>query len=169
MDFKKGLGLFSLVALLSVFSAGCFDTPTEVILASDAVKIPGLPQKYLSYTIIPVPGSNDYRYSKPAEAGENALSGYARALLLKDDIYIVQTRDDNQPTYTIDFYKLVNNGGAVELKSAFPANEFNPENFGVKWEIDDMGMETIYGSRENILAYLRAYAGTSFTVSANPG
>jgi len=169
MRVRKASSLLVLSVFLCLFAAGCFDTPTEVILVSDAVKISGLPQKYLTYTITPVPGSNDYRYHKPAADGAPEVSGYARAILLKDDIYVAQFRDDNQQGYTIEFFKLVNNAGVAELKVALPETFPNPEDYGVKWEMDDFGMETVAGPRESIMAYIRAHAGLNFTVSQQPG
>ena len=128
---KKGLKKFTPLCLLifiSFFIAGCYEVQEEIISASQAVRIEGLPEIYYTYTLSARTGSNDYHFAKPAEKDSPAESGYARALPLKDNIYILQLKFDNYKNYLIMFTKLINNaeGKGKELRMVFPKEVIDP-------------------------------------------
>lgn len=166
---RKGLkrcALFCLVALFCLFSAGCYETENEIILASQAVRVEGFPQNYSGYTITAVSGSNDYRYLKPAENNLPAESGYLRMVPLRDNIYIVQVKDDSYQNYIIMFLRLVNGAGGKDLKMVFPeanAKIDDVSRYGIKINANDWFGAQLSGSRKNIMTFLKAHANATFT------
>ena len=164
---KKGLKKFTPLCLLifiSFFIAGCYEVQEEIISASQAVRIEGLPEIYYTYTLSARTGSNDYHFAKPAEKDSPAESGYARALPLKDNIYILQLKFDNYKNYLIMFTKLINNaeGKGKELRMVFPKEVIDPASYGVNLKVENLAMVTLTGDRKNILSFLKAYAAVNF-------
>ena len=152
-----------LLVFLSLFTAGCYDVKHEVISASEAVSIEGLPKTYWTYTITAVPDTNDYRFASPAEEDSPAESGYLRAVLLKDNIYIVQVKSDNYQNYFLMFFKLVDDAGGKAIRMAFPETAIEPAQYGVKIKVNNFYGTTLMGSRRNIMGFLKAYAKVNFT------
>jgi hypothetical protein len=101
-------GLMLLTAVILAF-AGCYETDVEVINASSAVAVYGVPGNYTfekggTLTISTVPDSNDYRFREVSK--DNKVStGYLRIVPLRGDIYIVQARYDNESVYYLAFYQ----------------------------------------------------------------
>lgn len=164
-DLKK-LVLFCLVALLCFFSAGCYETQNEIILSSQGMRIEGFPQSYNGYTITRAPGSNDYRYLKPAENNSPAESGYMRVVLLRDNIYIAQVKDDSYRNFIIMFLRLVNGPGGGELQIVSPKYDAyldDVSRYGIKVNGNDWFGAQLNGSRGNIMGFLKAHTKATFT------
>ncbi|MDD5195720.1 MAG: hypothetical protein PHQ96_08635 [Candidatus Omnitrophica bacterium] len=162
---KKGFKnriFFCLLAFLCLFSSGCYDAKKEVISASEAVKIEGLPKTYWTYAITPVTNGNDYRFLSPAEKNSPAESGYLRAVPLKDNIYIVQVKYDNYQNYILMFFKLISAASGKEIRMAFPDTAIEASQYGVSTEVNNFYGTTLVGNRKNIMAFLRAYAKVNF-------
>jgi hypothetical protein len=162
MRCLKTLSFLCLIVFLSLFVSGCYDVKYEIISASEAVRIDALPKTYWTYTITAVANSNDYRFSSPAEKNSPTGSGYIRALPLKDDIYIVQIKADNYPNYVIMFFRLANGTGGKEIRLAFPTAAIEPSQYGVSTHTNNFYGITLVGSRENIMALLKAYSKVNF-------
>jgi hypothetical protein len=163
---RKGLkrcALFCFAALFCLFCAGCTYVKHEVILISEAVSVKGLPKVYEGYTITAVPSCNDYYFTKPAEKDSSAESGYARAVLLKDNIYIVQIKYDNYPDYIIMLLKFTNDASGKSLNMVFSDTNIEPSQYGVSLKVNGFYGATLIGSRKNIMAFLRAYAKANLT------
>ncbi|MFH0732349.1 MAG: hypothetical protein V2A72_05460 [Candidatus Omnitrophota bacterium] len=165
-SIKRGLkafALFCLIACLSFFTTGCYDVKDEVISAKEAVAIPDLPTTYMTYTITPVPGSNDYRFTNTPGNNAPPESGYARAVLLRDNIYIVQVKYDNYANYMVMFLKFINDANGKELRTVFPEIKAEPSQYNVRLDVGGFFDMTLVGGRENIMAFLKAHANANFT------
>ncbi len=101
---------FLVLAVLVSVIGGCYAVEQEVILASDAEDVYGLPGNYTwsgddagKTTISAVPDSNDYRFRTVSD--DDVESGYLRAINLRGDIYVIQVKYDDDPDYYIAFYE----------------------------------------------------------------
>jgi len=163
----EGLLRLILMVVLVVLVSGCYEVRQEVIRASDAVAVDGLPGTYNSKDskarteIMTVPNSNDYRFQEiTSEATE---SGYLRAVPLYDDIYISQTKYDNSGVYYIQFYRFTrtNDKGYASLSVSSPIFDLAQEH-GIEVGYDDFAVNiTLEGKRQDILAFLRAHKNLS--------
>lgn len=163
---RRCLRVFTFLCLLGLMcfiSAGCTYVKHEVISSSEAVRVKGLPQDYEGYTITAVGGCNDYHFTKPAEKDSPAESGYARAVLLKDNIYIVQIKYDNYPDYIIMLLKFTDDASGKSLDMVFSDTDLDPSQYGVSLKVNGFYGATLIGSRKNIMALLKAYAKTNLT------
>ncbi len=153
--------LFFLIVSLLAFS-GCYEVDQEVISPADAAQVAGLAGSYTSYdgstVISEVVGTNDYRFRKIPVRGTIGV-GSMRAVPLRDNIYIVQIKYDNEPGYFIDFMEF-NGDRFIELTFDMPDGERTrlAGDFNVKFE-DDFIIESLYlkGDRVDILSFLKAH------------
>src|SRR4030042_2792786 len=158
-------------AILTV--AGCYETDVEVINASSAAAVYGLPGTYNkesggTMTISAVPDSNDYRFRDVSKEG-TASTGYIRAVPLRDNLYIVQVKYDNDAIYYLLFYQFTyDSSGAhyreLEAKAEEKRLDQIAQQYSVKidWDSFDF-VPYLSGSSSNILAFLRAHASLSFS------
>ena len=163
--FKR---LILLVVAVGLAAAGCYEVDQEVILASSAVSVYGLPGTYTGSsgktTISAVPNSNDYRFQDINK--ENKVStGYLRVVPLHDTIYIVQVKYDNEAVYYISFYKFTvdasGNKDFVQLEA--PDDQVTQlaqkHGVGIVWGFIPM----LSGSRTDIMSFLYAHKGLSLS------
>ena len=159
--------LLVLVAAAGLAGA-CYEIEHEVILASDAVSVYGLPGTYTSRgestettEISAVPNSNDYRF---VETGtDSTSSGYLRAIPLRGDIYAVQIKFDDEAVYYIMFYEFTFDSSGANFVSLWvddPVEDLALQH-GVTLEFYDVDYLT--GSRQDILNFIRAHADLSFS------
>ena len=149
---------------------GCYGSEKEIILASEAVQVPGVTGTYQNgvksssgnVMVQAVPGSNDYRFQETFEGG-NSDSGYIRFIPLTGNIYIGQFKYDNDPWYYIQFFRI----DGSSYKELF-LTEYEYDNIGnlassynIKLQ-PDMETDFVDGKRTDILAFLRAHANLSF-------
>ena len=155
-----------LMAAAILTAAGCYETDFEVVDASSAVAVHGLPGSYIpdaggSLTISAVPHSNDYRFREVSK--DNKVStGYIRMVPLKGDIYIVQVKYDDEEGYILVFYQFTSDR---HYKQMFPDVDDSrlyqlAEQHGVMLDLDFMYLD---GSRSNIMAFLRAHVDLPFS------
>ena len=138
-------------------------------MASQAVRIEGLSKiTQPTYTLVAVPGCNDYRFNWTVEEGSPPELGYARAILLKEDIYIVQLKYDNYPNYFIMFLKVTEGPGGKNFKMMFPKSNIKPSDYSLGLKLDNMLGMTLIGSRRNIMKFLKAHADSDFTEHPTP-
>jgi len=162
---RKNVRVFTfifLIVCLPLLITGCYNVKDEIISAQEAVTIPGMPTVYMTYTITPVPGSNDYRFINTPGNNAPQESGYARAVHLKDKIYIVQVKYDNDDKYTVMFLNFIDGPGRKELRTVFPEVKVDPSRYNVRIETAGYFNTKLVGSRENIMAFLKAHAGANF-------
>ena len=164
-----------LVAAVILTAAGCYETDVEVIDASSAVAVNGVPGTYTkeaggTMTISAVPHSNDYRF-RDVSKDNKVSTGYFRMVPLRDDIYIVQAKYDDESGYCLTFYRFFVDSSGAHYRPISPdvdderlfqlAKQYNvileedPITFGLYLE----------GTRTNIMAFLRAHAGLPFTAA----
>lgn len=172
----SGFMVLAVLAALALSISGCYVSDQEIITANDAVSIYNLtrPFNYLSptnpndkSTISPTPGSHDYRFQRAFEG--KVENGYLRAINIKDDIYAIQLKSDNDPTYYIVFYRLyLKDGGLaysevdVPLESLGAVDEL-AEQYEVEQDTAGSSLDTtLEGSRENILKFLHALKALPF-------
>jgi hypothetical protein len=161
-----------LVAGIVLFAAGCYETEVEVISASSAVSVYGLPGTYNkekggTMIISAVPLSNDYRF-RDVGKDNKASTGYLRAVPLKGNIYIVQAKYDDDPIYYVGFYQFIYDSSGAHYKPMEPtASEQSldqlAKQYGVTidWETLDF-VPYLKGSPGSILGFLRAHASLPF-------
>lgn len=165
----RSAGLMLLAALI-IAVTGCYETDVEVINASSAVSVYGVPGNYTysqggSITISAVPDSNDYRFREVSK--ENKVStGYLRLVPLRGDIYIVQARYDNETVYFLAFYQFTSDRRfhpldviAEEKKIDQLARQYGVT---VDWDTVDF-VPYLKGTGGNIFSFLRAHSGLNLT------
>jgi hypothetical protein len=156
------------VAAAILTAAGCYGTDVEVIDASSAIAVYGVPGNYTydaggSVTISAVPHSNDYRFREVSK--DNKVStGYLRLVPLKGDIYIVQAKYDDEDGYCLVFYQFTSDRRFKQMYPDVDDSRLDQlaQQHGVTIDPDFMYLE---GSRNNIMAFLRAHASLPFTYS----
>lgn len=164
-SFVLRAGCLLLLAAAAVMVTGCYEVEQEVIRSSDAVRINGLPGTFSSsdskMTISAVPGSNDYRFRRTFSDG-SVESGYIRAIPLRDNIYIVQIKLDDESKYVIEFFqynrKRINQ---ILIENSYSDFERLAKQYNITFksgELDSLGQMILDGSRSNILAFLRAHS-----------
>jgi hypothetical protein len=162
-------GILLLVVMVLAIT-GCYETDVEVISASAAVAVNGVPGDYTfdnggSLTVSAVPLSNDYRFREVSKDNK-ASTGYLRLVPLRGDIYIVQAKYDNDTVYFIDFYQFNSstrrfqplNVSADEKKIDQLAQQYKVK---IDWESYDY-VPYLTGTSSNILAFLKAHANLPF-------
>jgi hypothetical protein len=153
--------------------SGCYEVDHEVISASQAVQLSGLPGTYnqgegTSTFIAAVAGTNDYRYSQTSN-GKTTGAGYFRAIPLRDDIYIVQFKADSEKYYNLAFYQFPGPGtAAFQAVSAKNMDDFK---LAKKYHLAigpplsgddaDTGM-SLSGKDKNIMGFLFAHKKAQF-------
>ncbi|RPI74048.1 MAG: hypothetical protein EHM45_19765 [Desulfobacteraceae bacterium] len=161
----KSLSLLTLILLLLV-NVGCYEVDQEVILASSAMAVYGLPGDYTSAdyktNIAAVPNSNDYRFREVNKEGK-ASTGYLRAVLLRDNVYAVQVKYDNETVYYVLFYSFkVHSDGSKNYVPLEPTDyalvyKMAPQ-YGVDIDIDEFALTDILkGKRADIMNFLYAH------------
>ena len=147
-----------------------YEVNQEVIRASDAAPVFGLVGTYTTFllkdvkaTITAVPNSNDYRATSSSEEGSSTI--YFRAIPLRRNIYIFQTRGDDMSSYSLIIVKIASKKVLpMEIKSQNQVYSLARQ-YGVTltywddWDDLDLGMfgYKLSGYRNNILAFLRAH------------
>jgi hypothetical protein len=163
------LTVIVLLAAGILTAAGCYETDVEVIDAFSAVAVNGAPGTYTfpsgaTRTISAVPNSNDYRLREVSK--DNKVStGYIRIVPLQGDIYIVQAKYDDADVYYLAFFKFDAIGKRFWQMHPDVAEEKLDQlaqQHGLTIDWDFMHLE---GSRNNIMAFLRAHASLPFTYS----
>lgn len=175
---RQGLGIGGLnlrsVLLTGIilFAAGCYETDVEIISASSAVSVYGLPGSYNkekggTMIISAVPLSNDYRF-RDVSKDNKASTGYLRVVPLQGNIYIVQARYDDDPVYYLGFYQFIYDASGAHYKPMEPtASEKSldqlAKQYGVTIDWDTLDfVPYLKGSPGSILGFLRAHASLPF-------
>jgi hypothetical protein len=167
----RSVGLVLLAGIM-LFVAGCYETEVEVISASAAVSVYGLPGTYNkekggTMIISAVPLSNAYRF-RDVGKDNKASTGYLRAVPLQGNIYIVQARYDNDPVYYLGFYQFRYDSSGAHYKPMEPtASEQSldqlAKQYGVTIDWDTLDfVPYLKGSPSSILTFLRAHASLTF-------
>lgn len=172
--FKKAIKGSALLAgvLLLLVNAGCYEVDQEIIFASSAMAVYGLPGDYTSAeyktNIAVVPSSNDYRFREINKEGK-ASTGYLRAVLLRDNVYAVQVKYDNETVYYVLFYSFtVNSDGSKNYVPLEPADyplvyKMAPQ-YGVDIEMDEFAFTDILkGKRADIMNFIYAHKNLTLT------
>jgi hypothetical protein len=160
-----------LLAVATLAIAGCpqYYSQQEVIPQTAGDKLPFLDTvaNYDSSTTLhltPVAGSNDVRF----DAGqENSLScekgtGVFRFLQLKDDIYAVQQKCDDENSWSISFYR-IHAHDFTEMELADSAKFYQlGQRYNVKMDTNDVGNLFLTGAQSDELAFLRAHKDFKF-------
>jgi hypothetical protein len=170
--YSKGI----LLAVMILSIAGCYETDVEVISASAAVAVNGVPGDYTyddgrKLTVSAVPLSNDYRFREVSKKNK-AYTGYLRLVPLRSDIYIIQAKYDNETVYYIDFYQFNAStrrfqpmeAGTSEKSLNQLAQKYNVK---INWDELDF-VPHLTGTGSNILAFLKEHANFSFRPAATP-
>jgi len=168
----KASGLLTSVLLLLV-NAGCYEVGQEIIFASAAKAVYGLPGYYTSAnyrtTITAVPNSNDYRFQETDNKNKTS-SGYLRLVPLRDNIYIVQAKYDDESSYFLLFYRFTVNADGSKNYMPLQANPDQvtqlAKQYNVTYDIDEMLGDMVSGSRENIMNFLYAHKNLNLTQSS---
>ena len=165
-----------LVAVAVLATAGCYETDFEVIDASSAVAVDGVPGTYTkqeggTMTISAVPHSNDYRFQSVSK-DNNVSTGYLRMVPLQGDFYIVQAKYDSEPVYYLVFYKFTYDASGARYWEMYP--DVGDEKLDqlaqqhgvtIDWDTSEFFVPILDGSRSNIMAFLRAHANLPFAYS----
>ena len=171
LSYTAGIVLLVVMALAI---AGCYESDVEVISASSAVAVNGVPGDYTfdnggTLTVSSVPLSNDYRFREVSKDNK-ASTGYLRLVPLRGDIYIIQAKYDNETVYYIDFYQFSSStrrfqpleASADEKRLDQLAQQYNVK---IDWDSWDF-VPYLSGTSSNILAFLRAHANLPFKSAA---
>ena len=151
---------FVLSILLAV--AGCYEVEQEVIPVSQGIRAPiespitwdDGGETSFSY----VETTRDYRFRDRDDE-----TGSARAIHIRDDIYLLQVRYDNESVYGLFFFQVT----PTRIDLVLPVGDV--ESLAVRHNVD-MEEDYIYveyilsGSSENILSFLRAHAQFEFQI-----
>ena len=154
-----------LILLLCLALAGCYEVAQEVISADLAEKVPfssargssedGSLQVFLNRAGL----NNDYRFQENREG--QVKTGTFRAIRVKGDIYAVQARYDDEPSYYIVFYRIRSQEFTrVEVAENEDLQELAGQ-FGVTLKSDEYGRK-LSGRPAAILAFLRAHGDLDF-------
>jgi predicted porin len=165
----KRIGIVTGILLL-LACAGCYEVGQEVIRATQAASVYGLPGYYTSTsyqtTITAVPGSNDYRFQE-TDKNNKTSSGYLRLIPLRDNIYIVQAKYDDESSYYLMFYSFTVNADGSKRYQPLQADSDQvvqlAKQYNVTYDTDEMLGDYISGSRENILDFLYAHKNLNLT------
>ena len=157
-----------LIAFL-IFSAlsGCYEVYQDTITSDMGVKIPLIEGTYNipeggTITVKSAYYRNDYIYSKTAQNG-TVESGKFRAIWIKDNIYAVQARPDNEDAYYILFYHINENSFSETDPEHSDEMTAIAQKYNVKVEIDDeMGADSFSGTANSIVQFLHALNRISF-------
>jgi hypothetical protein len=164
-------GLLLLAAII-LLAAGCYETDVEIIGASSAVSVYGLPGTYTkekggTMIISAVPLSNDYRF-RDIGKDNKASTGYIRAVPLQGNIYVVQAKYDDDAVYYLGFYQFIYDSSGAHYKPMEPTVAEKTldqlaKQYGVTvdWDTFDF-VPYLKGSPGSILAFLRAHASLPF-------
>ncbi len=169
---RQGLGVTDLrmvtvlMALLVVLTlSGCYEVKQEVIPATLGEPIPytcdQVDFESGGKIIFSQPSSNhDYHFRDVSYAG-NERRGTFRALRIKDDIYVVQARYDDESQYQILFYAI--NAEHFQVVDVGKDTDFKTfaSLFGVEYHGDELA-KGFSGDPKKILAMLRALRGVEF-------
>lgn len=161
----KNIGRSILLVGLVLLVSGCYETDQEIIMASEAAKVYGLPGTYTSRSattrIWEVPGTDDYRFEELDVDGVS--SGYLRAVPLRGNIYLAQAKYDNGAIYLLFYEFIVSSGGASyhPLEATEDVGEL-ARRHNVTMELDEMSGYFLKGRREDIKAFLLAHRDLDF-------
>jgi hypothetical protein len=170
-SFLSTAGVLLLAAII-LLAAGCYETDVEIISASSAVSVYGLPGTYNkekggTMIISAVPLSNDYRF-RDVGKDNKASTGYIRAVPLQGNIYIVQAKYDDDAVYYLGFYQFIyDSSGAhykpLEATASEKTLDQLAKQYGVTidWDTFDF-VPYLKGNPSSILAFLRAHSGLAF-------
>ena len=161
---------YALFFILLVFISGCYEVDQEIIRAKDALPVRGLVGIYEVDTqtqveITSVPYSNDYRFRHIKNDGsKSGACGYLRAMPLRDDIYIVQIKFDNEDYYYIRFYRFTGARQYVPLSVNESVDNLAKE-YDIEIIIDPLfGLpDALTGAQGDILAFLLAHKKFPFS------
>jgi hypothetical protein len=159
-----------LLAVMALTIAGCYESDVEVISASTAVAVYGVPGDYTfdnggTLTVSAVPLSNDFRFREVSK-NNKVSTGYLRLVPLRGDIYIIQAKYDNETVYFIDFYQFnasTRRFQPLEVSADEKSLNQLAQQYKVKidWESYDF-VPYLTGTSGNILAFLKAHANLPF-------
>jgi hypothetical protein len=104
--------------------------------------------------------SHDYRFRDESKdsADEPNKTGTFRVMRIKDDIYAVQARYDNEDNYDIVFYRITSNHFEVVQPSSKEAVQALARRYSVKLDDDD----DLSGDRSDMLNFLKAHKELDF-------
>lgn len=155
---------FILLAGLVLLLAGCYEVDKEVITAGMAEYVYDLPGTYYDDNktrteISAVSYSKDYRFQQYNE-DKQGDSGYLRAVRLRDDIYILQAKFDDDTYYYLTFYEFRNKHYMPMWPDVtYQEIERLAGQYGIKMDFDDyMMVDMLTGDAVSIMNFLRAHA-----------
>lgn len=155
------LGLLMVILLLG----GCYEIPQEVIPASFGVIIPDAPDQadFEGGGKIFFTRSNsnhDYRFRDVSYSG-GERQGTLRAMRIKDSVYAIQARYDDESKYQIVFYSI--NAEHIRMTDVVVGTDLKifASLYGVEYQGDELN-KGFSGKPEKILAMLRGMSSVDF-------
>ncbi|MEE8573832.1 MAG: hypothetical protein V3T30_00320 [Thermodesulfobacteriota bacterium] len=165
---------FTALLLMCFFLVSCigfYKADQEIITSADAVRIMGFPWEGITkgegFTIEEVSGTKDYllRGSTMESKGEMAV---LRAVPLRGDIYIFQTKDAREKPYLITFQRI--NAEKKEREQLYiDASEDQKLSLLAEEHRVTMDGSKLRGERTDILAFLKAHWRVKMTNKAPEG
>lgn len=157
--------LHILLIIHFLFLSGCYFADHEVISASMAIKTPYSHNEVVSEKVgilklDTVTDNNDYRYLMKYHDGSSE-TGTIRALHLRDNIYILQVKGDEEPDYEIGFFEITRD----QYKEVLPVEyeEIDTIAYNNKVTIySDAYTDSLEGEPEGLLAFLLAHKNLAF-------
>ena len=161
MVIPVALGL--LVVALSL--GGCYEVPQEIIPASLGEIIPNAPDQADfedggKLIFKRSAANNDYHFRDVSASGSER-HGSLRAIRIKDNIWAVQARYDDESSYQILFYSI--SSGRIRGTDVVDTTDLKTfaSLYGVKYSGEEF-TKGFSGKPEKILAMLRGMRGVDF-------
>lgn len=155
------------ILLAGLTLAGCYEVKEEVIPASLGEFVPHSCDQVdfesgRKIIFSPPSAGHDYRFRDVSYSG-NERQGTFRAMRIKDNIYAVQARYDDESQCQILFYAI--NADHVQVVDVAEDTDFKTfaSLFGVEYHGDELS-EGFSGDPKKILAMLQALRGVEFEV-----
>lgn len=147
---------------ITLVLAGCYETNQSVIPGSRGIRVPI--ESPISWdeggqtTFSYVAATQDYRFRD-----DNGATGSARAIHIRDDIYLLQVRYDDEAVYGLFFFQITST--RIDLVGPVGDVVALAARHGVELEEDFLDVEyIIYGPPQNVLAFLEDHARFDFEV-----
>ena len=148
-----------------ILLSGCYNIEREVIPASLGIKTPFAYDSLIfdqggTADLSHDPYNNDYRFRTVFDDGKEIDTGTFRAMHIRDDIYVLQVKYDDEPDYYLVFYKITSERVDPMEPDDYSAVDALAEKHNVTVDYDYTTF--IGGNAENILAFLKDHRQLSF-------
>ena len=144
---------------------GCYNIDKEVIPASLGIKTPYAHDNIVfnkggTADLSHDPYNNDYRFRTVFDEGKDIGTGTFRAMHIRDDIYVLQVKYDDERDYYAVFYKIT----ADRVEPMDPEDYSAVDSLAKKHNVTiDYDYATyVSGNAEDLLAFLKDHRQLSF-------